>query len=138
MGTASKKLSRASKRAERSHKVGKSKRYRDQLTDIVTTLHLLEAKNNNTVPQCPSPLYQRSNRPKENVTLLKRPKSPHLPQNPSESPKTLQPKPLAQREKEYTLARSKIFNQLTKVYKHPNHPHRISQPPTPRAPSPVR
>merc|ERR1712148_140760 len=101
----------------------------------------IHAENNNIEPQCPSPRIRYKNwrsQIQENwiqqtkspsITILQRPKTT----NPSTitTIKTPQPKPLAQKEKEYALARSKIFNQETKVYKHPNHPHR-----TPRAPSP--
>merc|ERR1712074_270066 len=46
------------KQTERRNKrTQKSKQYRDQLTDVITTLELIEAINNNTEPNCPSPRY---------------------------------------------------------------------------------
>merc|ERR1712074_232571 len=41
----------------RNKETQKSKQYRDQLTDVVTTLTILEAINNNSEPTCPSPRY---------------------------------------------------------------------------------
>ena len=40
---------------ERSEKTGRSKLWRDQIVDIVTTLHLQESYNNGTKPKCLSP-----------------------------------------------------------------------------------
>merc|ERR1712148_154233 len=50
--------SHGTKGTERRNKqTQRSKQYRDQLTDMVTTLELIEAINNNTEPNCPSPRY---------------------------------------------------------------------------------
>merc|ERR1712074_405090 len=55
--------SHGTKGTERRNKqTQRSKQYRDQLTDVVTTLQIIEAINNNTEPSCPSPsdFYKRS------------------------------------------------------------------------------
>merc|ERR1712148_7947 len=69
---------------KRSQKTGRSKLWRDQVVDIITTLHLQESHNNGTLPNCPSPrdMYQVKSinnrqsyltKPKTPITILQRP-----------------------------------------------------------------
>merc|ERR1712074_93041 len=55
--TPSQHAERTKQTERRNKKTQKSKQYRDQLTDVVTTLELIDAINNNTEPNCPSPRY---------------------------------------------------------------------------------
>ena len=87
----------------RSQRTGRSKLYRDQLTDVVTTLHQLSAKNRKVDPICPSPqsFYQPIKilqRPKEKSTVPLR-----------QAPKSYFSKPLSQRQAEYAQHRARIF-----------------------------
>ena len=144
----------------RNEKTQRSKQYRDQLTDVVTTLELIEAVNNNTEPNCPSPRYFYKTpkpdicqcticyedptdhyysihvtRPKSNkkqttskrdIAILTRPKDMEVTTSTNKTSQSLA-KTLQQRQKDYALARARIFNSAqtrTKTYKHPNHASR--------------
>ena len=98
---------------KRDLKTNRTKRYRDQLTDVVTTLHQLSAKNKNVDPHCPSPqsFYTPNNMP-QHPTVFKILQRPHNIQNEKHirTPRMPDPrKPLEQRLAEYTQHRSKIF-----------------------------
>ena len=90
---------------KRSWCTNRSKRYRDQLVDLVITMHQLDALNTNRKPHCPSPrriLYK----PKR--TILQNPNRLESTSLPKPIPKDA--KPLTQRMAEYTQHKARIFN----------------------------
>ena len=91
---------------KRSWCTNRSKRYRDQLVDLVVTLHQLHAVNTNTEPHCPSP---RNGYNKPKITILKN----HDRQKPISRPTSLpkgNDKPLTQRMADYVQHKARIFN----------------------------
>ena len=102
------------KRSDRRDlETNRTKRYRDQLTDVVTTLHQLSAKNGNVYSQCSSPqsFYRPTKTPRP-PTVFKILQRPHNIQEDKiiRTPRMPDPgRPLEQRLAEYTQHRSRIY-----------------------------
>ena len=121
---------------ERSSETERSKLWRDQITDLSTTLYLLFSKNENKDPHCPSPRYFytkdgliKRETPSSNLlsqiflptsqykTILQRPHPPATNTNSQQtSLKTTKTKSFEQRQMEYYQIRAKIFGTKTSPY----------------------
>ena len=90
--------------SRRTWTTGRSRQYRNQLIDVVTTLHQLDAINNKTDPKCkdPSTFFKM---PRWSVFQSSKPK-PLVHNERTETPNR---KPLAQRQAEYAQHRARIF-----------------------------
>ena len=125
-------LSRELDSLERSSETERSKLWRDQITDLTTTICLISSKNEDKHPYCPSPRlfysedgaikrqtprselkpfeYSITFQPKPKITILPRPTSSRLETAPRQTTlKTLTVKSLEQRKLEYEQIRAKIF-----------------------------
>ena len=129
-------LSRELSSLERSSETERSKLWRDQITDLSTTLYLLFSKNENKDPHCPSPRYFytkdgliKRETPSSNLlsqiflptsqykTILQRPHPPATNTNSQQtSLKTTKTKSFEQRQMEYYQIRAKIFGTKTSPY----------------------
>ena len=91
---------------KRSWCTNRSKRYRDQLVDLVITMHQLDALNTHKEPRCPSPrlIFHTSKR-----TILQNPNRRES-TSPSKPIPKGNAKPLTQRMAEYTQHKARIFN----------------------------
>ena len=136
----------------------KSKKYRDGLTDVAITMYKLGISKNSDSPNCPQPKNKNkwdiclcsicldevdqdkhtlhivcpttnNNQAalKSGTAILQRPKQKET--SPlTNTPSSISPKTLQQRQEEYDLARKQIFDTCSanaplqnKIYKHPNH-----------------
>ena len=116
--------------AEQSRKTDRSKRHRDFVINLSVTFHVLQARNNNTYPQCTSPrtMFKRlpptagSDQPHRNRTLLTESKYTILPrpkgkeqshewgnQKSDTTPSKPQHRPLQERQEVYEKTRAWIF-----------------------------
>ena len=92
--------------SRRTWTTGRSRQYRNQLIDVVTTLHQLDAINNKTDPKCKDP-RTFFKMPRWSVFQSSKPK-PFVHNERTETPIPIR-KPLAQRQAEYTQHRARIF-----------------------------
>ena len=90
----------------RSWCTNRSKRYRDQLVDWVTTMHQRHALNTNTEPHCQSPRLILN---KPRITILQNTNRQESISPPQQIPQGNR-KPLSQRQAEYAQHRARIFD----------------------------
>ena len=91
---------------KRSWCTNRSKLYRNQLVDVVVTLHQLDAINNSTELCCPNPKLLTN---KSKIAILQN-KDRQKPISPLKDIPKGNDKPLHQRQAEYAQHRARIFN----------------------------